>query len=169
MLKTLAAMILSVMAASSCLAGEKANPPREAPTLQVKWNPMLEVFPECLGVDVCLLRGSPGGIVSSFYAAAEYAKERGTRFVLEGICGSACVLFADMVRDRLCVLPTAEMWVHKIRAVGMDEGPSAPPKMYLKFQFSPELEKLVDEKGGQPANPPLRLKGKDLLRVWRAC
>jgi hypothetical protein len=77
----------------------------------VKVNNWLKSEYDC-GDDVCIVRENRGGIPIMHRWAAERVLEKGTKVRIEGICNSACVIFASIARANVCITPDAKIGIH---------------------------------------------------------
>ena len=62
----------------------------------------------------CRITFNGGGRVVDFEALAIAATEEGRDVVIDGPCGSACALFADLARPRVCIMPAASFHFHRV-------------------------------------------------------
>ena len=64
--------------------------------------------------DPCTIRNNGGGRIVDFEDAA-FAIRRGARsaLVIDGYCGSACLVMADLARPRTCITSRAVFGYHK--------------------------------------------------------
>jgi hypothetical protein len=67
--------------------------------------------------DPCVVEDSAGGKVSVFQEAG-YAVDKGARtlVIIDGLCASACVLFADIARRKVCITEWAMFGFHHYTA-----------------------------------------------------
>lgn len=71
------------------------------------------VFGPCRG-ETCVISSNPGGNVRQFLAAASEVLRGAKRMiVIDGTCASACVIFADVARERVCITRKARFAFHK--------------------------------------------------------
>jgi hypothetical protein len=135
-----------------------------APAREI-WNPMIDAFGGCSapGLKDCTITQSEGGVVSHFYAAANYVRGTGMQVKIDGLCDSACVLFADLARPNVCVTEDAVMRVHTVRFK------SPPLTIYRDMPFSEDLRGYIAGRGGQPTTRLMTIAGDVLLRFWPLC
>ena len=73
------------------------------------------VFGEC-GYPVCRVQNNGGGIADIFLlAGAIINADPAARLIIDGPCASACVMAADLARDKTCITPRATFLLHKAR------------------------------------------------------
>lgn len=123
----------------------------------------------CSG-DPCVVKNSPGGELTSFQAAARQAKASGRRVVIDGPCYSACAIFADMARSRVCVTPRARFGFHQGYVVGQRLGSSS---YYLMGRFKPthsrDIARWVSKNGGYPKKGFRVMGVSSAGKIWRKC
>ena len=73
---------------------------------------MHELF-GCTSSERCDIRYNLGGDAHAFRIAASEAQVLKTRIVIDGVCASACVIFASTVREQACITRRARMIVHR--------------------------------------------------------
>ncbi|MEO8669431.1 MAG: hypothetical protein ABI399_13000 [Bauldia sp.] len=103
----------------------------------------------------CVISRNLGGIASEYEAAA-HAVLGGARkqIIISGTCASACALFADKVRNVVCVTPRAVFYFHK--ATLWSAGPGSEVIRRFAPQQSPDIQAWVMARGGYPAGDRLR-------------
>jgi hypothetical protein len=122
----------------------------------------------------CVIRFSPGGEVRTFQAAALAVRAGSKRLVvIDGPCISACAIFADLARTRVCITDRATFGFHKAQRIGvrrlgngtirkLDLGRYDPP-------HSSDIAHWVRRNGGYPVEG-LRMMGtKQAAQFWRRC
>lgn len=120
--------------------------------------------------DTCVIRYNPGGEVKAFQAAARAVRAGAKRLVvIDGPCISACAIFADMARSRVCITSRARFGFHKasilaVRSFGQSEliGRQDPP-------HSRDIAAWVKRKGGFPVSGLRVMSAKEAGRYWRRC
>jgi hypothetical protein len=130
------------------------------------------VFGNC--GDPCVIRYNPGGELKSFQAAAS-AVRRGARrlVVIDGPCISACAVFADIARSRVCITDRAVFGFHKAtlvslrslrngRTVRRELAVSDPP-------HSADIARWVKSRGGFPRHGFTRMSAREAASFWRRC
>jgi hypothetical protein len=76
----------------------------------------------------------PGGGVLEFFTDYAHSRARGDRYVIDGMCISACTLITGLIpADRVCITPRASMGFHSAFTED-DEG---------KRKFSPEATGML--------------------------
>jgi len=105
----------------------------------------------------CVIRENPGGVVKDFEWLASLVNVRGQIIVIDGICASACALFADQARRYIRITDRAEFLFHKT-----SDG-SDPP-------HSPDIAAWVNANGGFPSQESGTLTNMDFdvaRRFWQ--
>jgi|GEM_PF-4902388 hypothetical protein len=121
----------------------------------------------------CLLHGNPGGTIGDFEKAAGAILAGAKRLiVIDGPCYSACVILADIARERVCVTRWATFGFHKAffskpvfisgTMVRLKEDLSDPPQ-------SPDILKWVAKHKGFPSYDMLVMPYSEALHFWRKC
>ncbi len=64
------------------------------------------------GDEVCVVSDNRGGIPIMYRWAAERVLEKGTKVRIEGVCYSACVIFASIAKENVCITHEARMGIH---------------------------------------------------------
>ena len=93
--------------------------------------------------------------------------------VIDGPCISACVIFADQARSRVCVTSRAQFGFHKARDIAvaplrggamlyMELGRSDPP-------HSRDIARWVKRHGGFPSEGLLVMSAKQATQFWHRC
>jgi hypothetical protein len=112
--------------------------------------------------------------VAVFRAAAEAVRQGNVRrqIVVDGPWASACVLFADVVRSRVCITPRAWFGFHK----GTTHQLLWTPQYLIAVQrnrfdpsHSPDIDAWVRARKGYPATGVLRMPFKEARRFWPVC
>lgn len=120
----------------------------------------------CTGADPCVITQAQGGKVREHHLAAiEVLAGYKQTVVLAGPCASACVLFADVARDKVCITPTASLHFHKYyneTKWGRRFGHRDPP-------HSADIDRWVRKKGGYPTDTFLVMRYRDAKSIWRTC
>jgi hypothetical protein len=112
----------------------------------------------------CIIAGNNGGSVWRFVEAAQAVK-KGARekVVIDGYCASACAIFADLVRPKVCVTRKASFGFHKARFTIDDLTVYADPP------HSEDVLGWVRKNGGFPAEKMLDMKFPETRRFWPLC
>jgi hypothetical protein len=124
--------------------------------------------------DPCVIRSCPGGNVATFRAAAEaviYGNVR-RQIVVDGPWASACVLFADMVRRRVCITPRARFGFHQGTTHELFFTPRyivAVPRNRFDPSHSADIDGWVRARKGYPARGMLRMSFREARRFWPVC
>lgn len=133
-----------------------------------------KVFPGQPG-DVYQVLRNDGGYGYEFLDAAE-ALKHGVRklVVIDGWCASACVLFADRGRKKICITEQAVFAFHKGYAayrasVGNYKFVDTLVVMFSDPPQSPDIDAWVKTRGGYPAQGVLTMNFSEAQRFWRVC
>jgi hypothetical protein len=124
--------------------------------------------------DPCVIRYSPGGDLKRFQAAAD-AVRRGARrlVVIDGPCISACAVFADMARARVCITNRAEFGFHKATLVSLTSlRNGAVVQRQLAVSDPPhsaDIARWVNSRGGFPRRGFTRMNAREAASFWRRC
>ena len=127
---------------------------------------------EVLGCDgdPCVIKFNPGGEVGSFKAAAREVQRSGRRVVIDGPCLSACAIFADVARGRVCVTSKARFGFH--RGYVLDQ-PTAGGAYHLVKRFTPshsrDIAGWVKKNGGFPSRGFNVMGARAARQIWHAC
>lgn len=118
---------------------------------------------------VCVIRSSRGGDVAAARRAARSLLAGPTRRVaVDGPCRSACALFADLARERVCVTPRARFEFHKARLLA-GTGNAARVVRREDPPHSPDIAGWVARRGGFPLKGFLTMPSAEARRFWRPC
>lgn len=116
----------------------------------------------------------PGGSIGAFYLNYAAERQAGTRYVIDGLCISACTLILGTIPDdRVCVTPYARMAFH---SASQGEAFSAEGTR-LAWHIYPEKVRAFlkdkfnwDGEGATAEHPDLMyLEGEDLLTIYQPC
>lgn len=123
----------------------------------------------------CVISFNEGGEVDTFKAAAR-AVRRGAKklVVIDGPCLSACVIFADMARSKVCITNRAKFGFHKATVSEIylyADGSTASVRTVARTDppHSRDIASWVKRKGGFPVNGVLVMSAKEAKRFWRHC
>lgn len=160
-------IILAATLALACLA---APQPAEA---QTRGNAFNQAFGRCSG-QTCVVRFSPGGEVGTFMAAAAAVRAGAKRLVvIDGPCYSACAIFADVTRDKVCITQRASFGFHKARVMASAASPRGRRKWREVARHDPrhsrDIASWVYRNGGFPSNGFTIMKSRTASRFWRRC
>lgn len=125
----------------------------------------------CKG-DPCVVRRSDGGFIVQFEAAARAINAGArSRVVIDGSCASACVLLADIARNRVCITKRAQLAFHKYGTpVGVANGKLVmDPQTREDPPHSYDIDSLVRARGGYPSQGFRVLKYNDIRHIWQTC
>jgi hypothetical protein len=124
--------------------------------------------------DPCVIRSCPGGNVAVFRAAAQavaYGNVR-SRIVVDGPWASACALFADVMRSRVCITPRASFGFHKGTTHQLYFTPDyvvAVERNRFDPTHSPDIDRWVRARKGYPARGMLKMSFHEARRFWPVC
>jgi hypothetical protein len=122
----------------------------------------------------CVIRYSPGGELKRFQAAAAAVKRGARRLVvIDGPCISACAVFADIARSKVCITDRAVFGFHKATLVSLRSlrngrvlerqlGVKDPP-------HSRDIVRWVKSRGGFPRQGLRRMSARQAASFWRRC
>jgi hypothetical protein len=121
---------------------------------------------------LCVIKDNVGGGLMEFALAAKAASYMKMRFVVDGTCSSACALFADIARARVCIGPEAHLGFHKWARVAWAEGPDGRIPLSTTYYEPRENEDLLDlvrANGGFPEKGMNFLPFSAALTIWWSC
>lgn len=111
----------------------------------------------------CVIEESHGGIIVLFNAEARVLKAMDTQVIIDGPCISACVGFADILRDNVCVTTNAVFGIHQ----------SALGTKFADIVYEdPRLNAYIKAHGGEPAPDSgtlLMVPYQDLIQFYKPC
>jgi hypothetical protein len=120
----------------------------------------------------CVIKDSPGGSFLRFsYAAQAALHGERSEIIIDGPCGSACAIFADVARDRVCVTLQALFLFHKGRVqVGIS---FFGIPLGVDFAFDPpasrDIREWVETKGGFPLEGMVEMPVEEAKKFWHSC
>ena len=131
------------------------------------------VFGHCGIRDPCFIAPNGGGSINLFLQAAR-AVNRGDKnlVVINTTCASACALFADKARERVCIGEFAVFQFHKGTRSYWTGFRQYPPDIWNgRFDplQSPDIDSWIRERGGYPATGWLDMTYQEARRFWRPC
>jgi hypothetical protein len=129
-------------------------------------------FGRCPG-EVCVVRLSPGGELGRFLSAAVAINGGAKRLVIiDGPCNSACAIFADYARDRVCVTDRASFGFHK-GSVYLAERYGRSVRLRLHARRDPDhsydIAAWVQRNGGFPRRGMNVMTAGEATQFWRRC
>lgn len=132
----------------------------------------IEAFPGA-GGDPYRITYSLGGDLYQFLMAAEAVKHGvKKKIIIDGFCASACVVFADVVRSKVCITPQARFGIHRgtktYRRPGL-LGAYHIESLYFYVEHSPGITAWIEQKGGQPYEGLLMMEAHEARKFWKAC
>ena len=112
----------------------------------------------------CVITKNNGGNLLSFRKAAdEVLSGRRTRIIITGLCASACAYFADLVREKTCITPSAVFGFHQAVNTG-------DPRVRTIPVHSPEIHAWVMDNGGFPPPSGMRfMPYAEARKFWKTC
>ncbi len=138
----------------------------------IELDPAKDIFENLFGCTrfPCVIKVSWGGNAPLFTLAGKAATlHPSAYFIFEGPCASACTLFADLARARLCVKPSAWFGFHKGFWV-KDEGDRAKPTGERSVPpYSADVIALVEQWGGFPDEGLLAIPPQLAYDLWPSC
>jgi hypothetical protein len=130
------------------------------------------VFGPCRG-DTCIISSNPGGNVREFLAAATEVLRGAKRLVvIDGPCASACVIFADIARERVCITRNASFAFHKATVFRAEQrGGQHTMRAVARRDpvHSPDIANWVRRNGGFPARGMRFMSNEQAGQFWRRC
>jgi hypothetical protein len=131
-------------------------------TLPTRADIVSDIFGDC--GEPCVIRESGGGFVPLFMKARE-------QVIIDGACASACVLFADYARSKICVTPWAVFGFHKGTHYNLATLSYGLPSSTLRFDppHSGDIDGWVKVRGGYPYDGILWMSATEAVRFWRPC
>jgi len=137
-----------------------------------------DVFKKLFGCvsNPCFIGYNPGGDRMMFALAGKAATlHPDLRFVIDGPCKSACVIFADIARERVCITKQASFWFHQ----GYSRGKWKGDIYYTDFSedaprfvpgHSPDVDQWVRTTGaGYPTIGFTIMPIWDAEKIWPYC
>lgn len=124
--------------------------------------------------DPCVIHYSPGGEVEKFQAAARAVRAGARRLVvIDGPCISACAVFADMARMRVCITRRASFGFHKATVMGMYQRNDGSYSMRRLAREDPphsrDIANWVYRNGGFPARGVRTMNARQASAFFRRC
>jgi hypothetical protein len=130
------------------------------------------VFGPCRG-ETCVISSNPGGNVRQFLAAASEILDGAKRMVvIDGTCASACVIFADVARERVCITRKARFAFHKATVFRAEQGRSGERMRAVARRdpvHSRDIAAWVHRNGGFPVNGMRVMNNREAGQFWRRC
>ena len=126
---------------------------------------------------VCKVVYSPGGFVHDYERAAKLVKRRKIFIIIAGPCLSACAIFADLIRPRVCITDHALFGFHRVRfslasrrthRIVYVEIPKAGDPRGEQRQSKAVLA-WVRQHGGFPVNGMTKMHAQVARRFWPHC
>lgn len=130
-------------------------------------------FGQCRG-DVCVIRHNNGGEINRYIRAAQAVRAGAKRqVVIDGPCRSACAIFADIARERVCVTDRASFGFHKARLYQVAPARGGRPQFReigrQDPQHSPDIAGWVHRNGGFPNQGYRTMNAQTATQFWRHC
>lgn len=130
------------------------------------------VFGPCRG-ETCVIRNNPGGDVRKFLAAAAEVRRGPKRMiVIDGPCASACAIFADVARKRVCITDRASFGFHKASVFrAQDLGGVRKWERVRRHdpEHSRDIANWVYRNGGFPMKGLNVMSAHEAAQFWRRC
>jgi hypothetical protein len=162
---TMRSMILAAGLALVCLAA-----PQSAEAQTRGGNAFNKAFGRCSG-ETCIVRFNPGGEVNTFLRAAAAVRAGAKRLVvIDGPCYSACAIFADVTRDKVCITDRASFGFHKARVMASARGSRRFREVARHDpRHSRDIASWVYRNGGFPSKGFTVMKASAAAKFWRRC
>jgi hypothetical protein len=159
-----------VLAAGLALACLAAPHPAEAQSYGN--SAFTQAFGRCSG-RTCVVRFNPGGELETFLAASAAVRAGAKRLVvIDGPCYSACAIFADLTRDKVCITERASFGFHKARVFASLRGSRGRRWREVARhdpKHSRDIASWVYRNGGFPSNGFTVMGPRAASRFWRKC
>ena len=122
----------------------------------------------------CVIRFNPGGEVRTFQAAALAVRSGSKRLVvIDGPCISACVIFADLARTRVCITDRARFGFHKSQRMAVQRLRNGTIRRVDLGRYDPphssDITYWVRRNGGFPVEGLRVMSAKQATQFWRRC
>ena len=124
--------------------------------------------------DRCVIRYNPGGVVPTFLAAALAVRAGEKKLVvIDGPCISACAIFADVARAKVCITDRAKFGFHKGREFASERRPGGK-RVFRELgrrdpPHSRDIASWVQRNGGFPYEGLRVMNSKQAGQFWRRC
>jgi hypothetical protein len=122
----------------------------------------------------CVIKFNPGGEERVFIAAARAVRAGAKRVVvIDGPCISACALFADVAREKVCVTSRARFGFHKSTSYQVFAFRSGM-QVYRELgqedpSHSRDIALWVQQRGGFPSQGLRIMSAREATQFWRRC
>lgn len=161
-------MILCAGLALACLAA-----PQSAEAQNSGNSAFNRAFGPCAG-KTCIVRFNPGGELKTFLAAAVAVRAGAKRLVvIDGPCYSACAIFADLTRNRVCITGRASFGFHKATVLASSANARGKRKWREVARHDPrhsrDIASWVYRNGGFPSEGFNVMKSRTAAKFWRKC
>jgi len=119
--------------------------------------------------DPCVVNHNVGGWIHEFVEAARLVNQGARTIVkINGTCLSACAIFADLARYRVCITPNARFGFHQAFYEDRDTG-VVDENSYFDQPQSQDIDQWVRSHGGYPRNGYRFMKYNEALKFWNKC
>lgn len=161
-------MILAAGLALACMAA-----PQPAEAQSYGNSAFNQAFGPCSG-RTCVIRFNPGGNLRTFLAASAAVRAGAKRLVvIDGPCYSACAVFADVTRAKVCITDRASFGFHKARVLSAAASGRGSRKWREVARHDPrhsrDIASWVYRNGGFPAEGFTVMKSRTASKFWRRC
>ena len=124
--------------------------------------------------DPCVIRYNPGGDVAIFMQAAKAVRAGEKRLVvIDGPCISACAIFADVARAKVCITDRAEFGFHKASGFALQRRADGRTAIRALGRRDPphsrDIAGWVNEQGGFPRDGLRVMSAKQARQFWARC
>ncbi len=121
----------------------------------------------------CIVSSNPGGNVRQFLAAAMEVLGGAKRLVvIDGPCLSACAIFADVARERVCITTKARFGFHKATVFRAEQRGNKRTMREVSRRdpvHSVDIANWVYAHGGFPVSGMRVMDNRQAGQFWRRC
>ena len=113
----------------------------------------------------------PGGDLVLYKIKVQVARELKLKVIIDGVCASACTLFAGLPPSQVCVTHRAQFHFHKARLKKpVPDGRRVLQKANrtMLASYSHGVRQWIMQRGGL-SNTMLRMRPRDVARFFRPC
>ena len=124
--------------------------------------------------DPCVIRFNPGGEVHIFVLAARAVRAGAKKLVvIDGPCISACAIFADLARAKVCITSRAKFGFHKASGFAVQRRANGRATVRALGRRDPphsrDIAGWVQARGGFPRDGLRIMSAKQARQFWRRC
>jgi len=113
----------------------------------------------------------PGGDLVLYEIKVQVARELKLQVIIDGVCASACTLFAGLPRSQICVTRRAQFHFHRARLKKpIPDGRRILQKANRTMfaSYSKGVRQWIMQRGGL-SNTMLRMQPREVARFFRSC